>query len=60
MKFQVFGANTPEESAREKEHKAVWFEKGGQAYVMMYSAPTADFENDLYVFDYMLSDIQVT
>lgn len=42
-----------------REHKAVWFEKGGQAYVMMYSAPPEQFENDLYVFDYMLSDIQV-
>ena len=51
---------TSTENGVEREHKAVWFEKGGQAYVMMYSAPTADFENDLYVFDYMLSDIQVT
>ena len=51
---------TSTENGVEREHKAVWFEKGGQAYVMMYSAPTADFENDLYIFDYMLSDIQVT
>ena len=51
---------TSTENGVEREHKAVWFEKGGQAYVMMYSAPTADFENDLYVFDYMLSDIQIT
>lgn len=43
-----------------KEHKAVWFEKGGQAYVMLYSAPTDKFEDNLYVFDYMLSDIQIT
>ena len=43
-----------------KEHKAVWFEKGGQAYVMLYSAPMDKFEDNLYVFDYMLSDIQIT
>ena len=43
-----------------KEHKAVWFEKGGQAYVMLYSAPVNDFEDNLYVFDYILSDIQIT
>lgn len=43
-----------------KEHKAVWFEKGGQAYVIMYSAPPDDFEDNLYVFDYILSDIQIT
>lgn len=49
-----------DDSGTEREHKAVWFEKGGQAYVMMYSAPTADFEKDLYIFDYMLSDIQIT
>lgn len=43
----------------EKEHKAIWFEKGGQAYVIMYSAPISDFENNLYVFDYVLSNIQI-
>ena len=43
-----------------KEHKAVWFEKGGQAYVMLYSAPPEDFEDNLYVFDYIISDIQIT
>lgn len=50
---------TSNDNGIEREHKAVWFEKGGQAYVMMYSAPPEQFENDLYVFDYMLSDIQV-
>ena len=44
----------------QKEHKAVWFEKGGQAYVMLYSAPPEDFEDSLYVFDYIISDIQIT
>ena len=44
----------------EREHKAVWFEKGGQAYVLLYSAPINQFEQNLYVFDYILSDIQIT
>lgn len=44
----------------EREHKAVWFEKGGQAYVMLYSAPINQFESNLYVFDYILSDISIT
>lgn len=42
-----------------KEHKAVWFEKGGQAYVLLYSAPIDQFESNLYVFDYILTDIQI-
>ena len=44
----------------QKEHKAVWFEKGGQAYVILYSAPIEDFESNLYVMDYILSDIKIT
>jgi hypothetical protein len=51
---------TSTQNGVEKEHKAVWFEKGGQAYVLLYSAPLQDFENSLYVFDYIISDIQVT
>lgn len=42
-----------------KEHKAVWFEKGGQAYVLLYSAPLDQFESNMYVFDYILTDIQI-
>lgn len=51
---------TSDTNGMKKEHKAVWFEKGGQAYVLLYSAPLNQFENNLYVFDYMLSDIQIT
>lgn len=51
---------TSNQGTGEKEHKAVWFEKGGQAYVIMYSAPILDFEDNLYVFDYILSGIQIT
>ena len=48
------------DNGNEREHKAVWFEKGGQAYVLLYSAPIDQFESNLYVFDYLLSDIQIT
>lgn len=51
---------TSTEATGQKEHKAVWFERGGQAYVIMYSAPIAEFEDNLYVFDYILSGIQIT
>ncbi len=51
---------TSDTNGIQKEHKAVWFEKGGQAYVLLYSAPLDQFEENLYVFDYILSDIQIT
>ena len=51
---------TSNENGVEREHKVVWFEKGGQAYALMYSAPLTDFESNLYVFDFILSDIQIT
>ena len=35
-------------------------EKGGQAYVLLYSAPLDKFESNLYVFDYIVSDIRIT
>ncbi|MGX8694121.1 MAG: PsbP-related protein [Methanobrevibacter sp.] len=44
----------------QKQHMAVWFEKGGQAYVLLYSAPINQFEDNLYVFEYILSEIQIT
>ncbi|WP_458455371.1 PsbP-related protein [Methanobrevibacter sp.] len=44
----------------EKEHKAVWVEKGGQAYVLLYSAPPSEFEDSLYIFEFILDDIQIT
>ena len=37
-----------------------WFEKGGQAYVLLYSAPVNQFESNMYVFDFILSDIRIT
>ena len=49
-----------DDNGSEREHKAVWFEKGGQAYVMLYSAPVDQFESNLYVFDYILSTIKIT
>ena len=49
-----------EKNGTVKEHKAVWFEKGGQAYVMLYSAPVSEYDDNVYVFNYILSDIQIT
>lgn len=51
---------TSTQNGVQKEHKAVWFEKGGQAYVLLYSAPVDQFDSNLYVFDFILSDIQIT
>ena len=51
---------TSNDNGMEREHKAVWFEKGGQAYAILYSAPVDQFEQNMYVFDYILSDIQIT
>lgn len=51
---------TSNDGTMQKEHKAVWFERGGQAYVIMYSAPIDKFEDNLYVFDYILSNIKIT
>lgn len=51
---------TSNQGDTQREHKAIWFEKGGQAYVIMYSAPLDQFEDNLYVFDYVLSEIQIT
>ena len=49
-----------QDNGGERQHKAIWFEKGGQAYVILYSAPVDQFESNLYVFDYILADIQIT
>lgn len=35
MKFQVFGASTPEESAREKEHKALARKAAAEGFVLL-------------------------
>lgn len=51
---------TSNDNGIEREHKAVWFEKGGQAYAILYSAPLDQFEANLYVFDYILADIKIT
>ena len=51
---------TSNQNGTERQHKAVWFEKGGQAYALLYSAPIDQFDANLYVFDYILSDIQIT
>lgn len=42
-----------------RQHKALWFEKGDQAYVIMYSAPIDKYEANLAAADYIMSHIQI-
>ena len=42
----------------DRQHKAVWFEYGNQACVVMYSAPADQFESNLHIFDYILSELK--
>ena len=42
-----------------KQHKALWFEKGNQAYVIMYSAPVDKYEVNLPAADYIMSHIKI-
>lgn len=42
-----------------KQHKALWFERGNQAYVIMYSAPIDKYEANLAAADYIMSHIQI-
>ena len=42
-----------------KEHKALWFDKGDQAYVVLYSAPIDKFDENLNSFNYILENMQI-
>ena len=42
-----------------RQHKALWFERGNQAYVIMYSAPIDKYEANLAAADYIISHIQI-
>ena len=42
-----------------RQHKALWFERGDQAYVVMYSAPIDKYEANLAAADYIMSHIQI-
>ena len=42
-----------------KEHKAIWFDKGDQAYVVLYSAPIDKFNENLNSFNYILENMQI-
>lgn len=50
---------TSTENGVEREHKAVWFDDGGQVYVVLYSAPTDQFDSNSHVFDYILSQLKI-
>ncbi|WP_407378759.1 PsbP-related protein [Methanobrevibacter sp.] len=42
-----------------KQHKALWFERGSEAYVIMYSAPIDKYENNLPAADYIIEHIKI-
>ncbi|WP_407424256.1 PsbP-related protein [Methanobrevibacter sp.] len=42
-----------------KQHKALWFERGNQAYVIMYSAPIDKYEANLPAADYIIGQIKI-
>ena len=41
-----------------KQHKALWFEKGNQAYVIMYSAPIDKYEVNLPAAEYIMRTVK--
>ncbi len=42
-----------------KQHKALWFDKGDQAYVVLYSAPADKFDENLNSFDYIVENMRI-
>ncbi|MBR0271918.1 MAG: hypothetical protein IJQ68_08035 [Methanobrevibacter sp.] len=42
-----------------KQHKALWFERGNEAYVIMYSAPIDKYETNLPAADYIMQHITI-
>lgn len=42
-----------------KQHKALWFERGNQAYVIMYSAPIDKYGANLPAADYIIEQIKI-
>ena len=42
-----------------KQHKALWFERGNQAYVVMYSAPIDKYEANLPAAEYIMKNIKI-
>ena len=43
-----------------KMHRAIWFEHGEDAYVVMYSAPESEFDKHVQVFEYFISTFKIT
>lgn len=42
-----------------KEHKAIWIQKGDNVYVVLYSAPVDQFEENMKVLDYVMENLQI-
>ncbi len=43
-----------------KEHKAIWIEHNDDAYVILYSAPLDQFDENVKVFDYVVHNLEIT
>ena len=42
-----------------KQHRAIWFEHGQDAYVVMYSAPKSEFDKHVQVFEFLISTFKI-
>lgn len=52
----IYTSNT---SGVEKQHKALWFERNGVAYVILYSAPIDKYDANLAAADYIIKQITI-
>lgn len=43
-----------------KQHQSVWVDQGNEALVITYTAPEANFDAKLNVFEFVLSNLQIT
>ena len=43
-----------------KQHRALWIENNGEFYVILFTAPQDDFQNQTKNFDFILSSFKIT
>lgn len=53
----IYTSNTS--SGVVKQHKALWFERNGMAYVILYSAPIDKYEANLAAADYIIQHMTI-
>lgn len=42
-----------------REHKAIWLDDGDQVYVILYSAPLEEFDENLKVFEFVVNNFHL-